>query len=77
MGALLLTVGLEHAEDLGAGDGADLGDTVGVTQDNTDLQGNRVQKANVTCQGSVKTETNNRHLGWRWERQRSPVNSEK
>lgn len=54
VGALLLTVGLEHAEDLGAGDGADLSDTVGVTQDHTDLQGNRVEKANDPCRGSVK-----------------------
>lgn len=38
LSSLVLTVGLEHAEDLGAGDGADLGDAVGVTQDHTDLQ---------------------------------------
>lgn len=33
------TVGLENAEDLVAGDNADLGDTVGITEDDTDLGG--------------------------------------
>lgn len=35
----VLTVRLEAAEDLGSGDGLDLGDTVRVTEDDTDLGG--------------------------------------
>lgn len=35
----LLTVGLKDTEDLVAGDGLDLGDTLRVTEDNTDLRG--------------------------------------
>lgn len=33
-----LTVCLEHAKDLGTSDGADLGDTVRVSQDHADLR---------------------------------------
>lgn len=56
-----LTVGLEHAEDLGASDGADLGNAVGVTQDHTDLQKQEQKK------GETKTR-NIRSVGQREDR---------
>lgn len=49
---LRLTVDLEQAEDLGAGDGADLSDTVRVTQDDADLE--RKHGAWVIGEGGCK-----------------------
>lgn len=46
----VLTVGLKHAEDLGASDGADLGDTGGVTQDHADLHKTKNKTMGTNCE---------------------------